>query len=651
MMRICLVNMPLAPLSLPSLALTQLKSKVDSEFAGKDVHTEIHYFNLDFCQFFGIKNYQFLTANDYSAGKNFGEWYFRQEAFPELPDNKAAYFERYELDMENWFKVSEAKNGFKRNQFIHRKMLQVVDALSTKRHELGAFLDKLILDNGLHKADIIGLTSMFQQNLPCFALARRIKLFNPAAKIIMGGANCESPMGEKIVQYVSAVDYVFSGSALSSFPTFVDHCLQGQNGACDQIDGVFSIRNQGIVKSLGKEMSINEVVELDYNSYLEKATPILRCVSQKPALLFETARGCWWGAKAHCTFCGLNGGTMAYRAMKPEVAIPFLSQLFNRYAAQVDRFNCVDNIMPKEYPAEVFNELDVPEGMTIFYEVKSDLSFEDMEILKSKGITVIQPGIEAMDSSILKLMRKGVTSVKNIKTLRNGAIAGIYTHWNLLFGFPGEQEDPYLHYEKMLPALFHLIPPDVMATVRFDRYSPYHMQAKEYGLDLKPMEIYYYLYPDISEEDMMNLVYYFEDQKEGQGYRKLSFKFYQRLQEIHKQWINRWNAYDHKEIPEVYFTKEVNQVYDSRTGTVVLHQVSYSQAEILHVLEEPSNAGKLRAVIGEEFRSTLEQDLQDLIDKRLVFHDHMKSFISLVFAAPIRKLHANKELLQHEVQD
>ena len=26
-------------------------------------------------------------------------------------------------------------------------------------------------------------------------------------------------------------------------------------------------------------------------------------------ILFESARGCWWGEKQHCTFCGLNGSS------------------------------------------------------------------------------------------------------------------------------------------------------------------------------------------------------------------------------------------------------------------------------------------------------------------------------------------------------
>lgn len=38
-------------------------------------------------------------------------------------------------------------------------------------------------------------------------------------------------------------------------------------------------------------------------------------------LQFETARGCWWGAKQHCTFCGLNGDTMNFRSKSPARAV------------------------------------------------------------------------------------------------------------------------------------------------------------------------------------------------------------------------------------------------------------------------------------------------------------------------------------------
>lgn len=36
-------------------------------------------------------------------------------------------------------------------------------------------------------------------------------------------------------------------------------------------------------------------------------------------LVLEGARGCWWGEKHHCTFCGLNGSLMKFRSKPPKV--------------------------------------------------------------------------------------------------------------------------------------------------------------------------------------------------------------------------------------------------------------------------------------------------------------------------------------------
>ena len=38
--------------------------------------------------------------------------------------------------------------------------------------------------------------------------------------------------------------------------------------------------------------------------------------AQGVLLPIETARGCWWGVKNHCTFCGLNRAGMEFRSKR-----------------------------------------------------------------------------------------------------------------------------------------------------------------------------------------------------------------------------------------------------------------------------------------------------------------------------------------------
>lgn len=50
--------------------------------------------------------------------------------------------------------------------------------------------------------------------------------------------------------------------------------------------------------------------------------------------------------------------------------------------------------------------------MSMFYEVKADLSEADMEVLAKTGVKFIQPGIESLATSTLKLMKKGTSAFR-----------------------------------------------------------------------------------------------------------------------------------------------------------------------------------------------------------------------------------------------
>ena len=44
-------------------------------------------------------------------------------------------------------------------------------------------------------------------------------------------------------------------------------------------------------------------------------------------LLYESARGCWWGATSHCTFCGISDQALAFRSKRPERVVQELLEL------------------------------------------------------------------------------------------------------------------------------------------------------------------------------------------------------------------------------------------------------------------------------------------------------------------------------------
>src|SRR5262245_9973004 len=223
MFKIALINMPFGDLRLPSIGLTQLKAVLDDEHQGR-VAVDIHYCSHDFAQYLGIGLYRSISSslNHHNAG--LGDWIFRQVAFPFTEDNTEEYFARYYP-----FQTSEVE--------------ALKNTIHEKRAGLEDFIDDLIDRDHLDEANIVGLTSMFMQSVACFAMARKLKERNPQMLAVMGGANCESPMGQEIVRQVEPIDYVFSGPGLKSFTAFVRACLAGEKEECERLDGVFSKKN------------------------------------------------------------------------------------------------------------------------------------------------------------------------------------------------------------------------------------------------------------------------------------------------------------------------------------------------------------------------------------------------------------------------
>ena len=632
MLTVKLVNMPFAALNTPSIALSQLKGIVTKKM-GDRVDLEQLYLNHEFGTYLGSDAFSFIANSGEGHSSGFGEWYFRQAAFPHLQDNAKQYFDRYST------------------HFGPDHMALYERILKRKRETLEPFLDQLIDQYELDSADVVGFTSMFFQTIPSAALARMIKARNPNVLTVIGGANCEAPMGVELAREMDQFDFVFSGFGLVSFPSFLEKVLAGKTQECHQINGIFSKANSGDEsltgvqgdmraflpeqkhRPIGDELDINsEVIPLDYDNFLESYEEHFVYSNVKPYLFFETSRGCWWGQRSHCTFCGLNGGSMVYRAMKPELAVAMLTDLFDRYGDEVSHFSGVDNILPKEYLEHMLPKLEVPEHVSMFYEVKADMSEEQMKVLADAHVFEIQPGIESMATSTLKLMRKGTTAFNNINFLKYSVLYGIYPAWNLLIGFPGETGVTYEKYLSDLHLLTHLPPPDDAFPVRFDRFSPYFMKKDHYQLDLHPLAWYSLAFP-FKEEVLKNLAFYFEDRNYGAEYVKHVSRYVKALKDKVAVWKKIWlDAHEKKaHQPELYFKDRdySNNIHDSRDGEA--RELSISQEAKAVLLACPRPKTPMR-IVGETELSEdeVKKGIDEAMDKGLVYSEG-KSIMNIVF--------------------
>ncbi len=364
---------------------------------------------------------------------------------------------------------------------------------------IAAHLHEVVAAIAAHRPRIVALTSTFQQNMGAFAIARRVRVALPDALIVIGGANVAGVMATGLARVFDCVDYFFDGEGDTVFPAFCeDHLRRGVRPAsrivaCEPVS----------------DMAASPAAdESDFMAALRE----LQDAGRLPAALphyadYESSRGCWWGVKNHCTFCGLNAKGMAFREKSADRVVEEIAEVAARWPGRVVR--TVDNIMPTSFFANVLPRLAAkahrPE---LFYEVKANLKEAQIAQMRRAGIASIQPGIESLSTPVLKLMRKGVSAHQNITLLRLCETYGMRVGWNLIYGFPGEKLEHYRESLALMPLIAHLRPPDGFSRIMLDRFSPYHSDSESFGIaGSVPFESYYGLYPPDAPLD--DIAYHF----------------------------------------------------------------------------------------------------------------------------------------------
>ncbi len=122
---------------------------------------------------------------------------------------------------------------------------------------------------------------------------------------------------------------------------------------------------------------------------------------------------------------------------------------------------------------------------------------------------MIQPGIEALSTSLLKRMDKGVAARQNIALLRYARSVDLSLSWNLLYQIPGDRLEEYQQTLDLLPLLRHLHPPSGLLPLMIDRFSPYYDNPAKHGVrNLRPWESYAEILP--AHAEVAKVAYHFD---------------------------------------------------------------------------------------------------------------------------------------------
>jgi ribosomal peptide maturation radical SAM protein 1 len=403
------------------------------------------------------------------------------------------------------------------------------------------------------------------------ALARLLRQQMPGVPIVFGGYAVEGPPGHEVLKAFPFVDAIAEGDGEPIIGPLARSSVG--DGELDRVPGIVTRTNGHGMARAGFELDHSPTP--DYDDWFADVARLRerdRVRVRTTLLPVESSRGCWWGQKHHCVFCGIDENTLIYRRKRPDTILAQLAELRAKYGNDIP-FRFSDYILPQNYLTDLLPQLAAIEPRyELQCEIKANQSDAKMAAFARAGFTELQPGIESFSSEVLALMKKGVRAIHNVATIKQSYVHGIVLHYNVIWGIPGEKAEWYRHMLSQLPRLYHLPPPISRTEAIVTRAAPLQTTPDAYAADARPR--HHRCYDALFSTDFLtrtgfsldNYAYYFDRY----------FSFSQELEELY--WLLAL-AVDHwKQIHrhrDVFLTWEATEdglhIRDNRFGPLEAH--------------------------------------------------------------------------------
>ena len=606
---VCFVSMPVSDISMPSMALSLMKSFLTR--AG--ISSVVDYEHLHYADRQGPEVYQ--LASFASSDLLVGEMIFARAAHGGNTLRSLSDYVRWVQDV----RIPQSGASPRDVQVARTRWLEKLAGWQT---EAADYIEEAAARVLAFHPRIVAFVSMFQQTNANIALARRLKREPNPPIIVVGGANCMGDLGAALIEHIEAYDYVFIGEADEIFADVCGRLLKdGEIPPGELPYGVMSRRSprpETVMHRVTK--SVEDLPIPDFDDFFHTFHSLFPD-EDNIRFMVEGSRGCWWGRNKPCTFCGLNGPARNYREKTTERLADEIEVLSKRYP---EAKSCVftDSILShtqmKELPAAI-RARNIK--LQFFTEIKANITEADVRSLSEAGFVQLQPGLESLQDDVLKLMNKGCRAIRQIETLKSCRAYKMMLAWNLLCGFPGEKEAYFSEMAELLPKVMHLASPNQVAHIVFQRYGEYTENPEKYGLRLRPARGYDFAYADRAFIDRSAYIFEPEDEKELPAYRNISEKGegYRKLKALVNQWIMERSSPQRLDMED---TGNAVDIYDMRT--IARHTVYHLEgvrADIYRacraVRQEEPLLGELGAKYGE---AEIREALAWLCEENLMVH-------------------------------
>ncbi|HSO09425.1 MAG TPA: RiPP maturation radical SAM C-methyltransferase [Desulfoprunum sp.] len=582
--RATLISMPWALFNRPSLQLAALKAYVEREMEAEI--TTLHPF-LHIAAAIGIDVYRRISQTSWA-----GEALFAPLVFPGQRDKARRLF-----------RESLRQSGVGGNLPDYDELVVTIDTACRSwlaRQDFSA-------------CRLLGFSVCFGQLLSSLYLARLIREQGCSAPVVFGGSSCSGPIGRGLLRHFPQIDYVVDGEGerpLLGLCTFV---AGKHDGLPEHVIG-----RTALATAPCHQLEDLDLLPIpDFRPYFTEIKAVFPELPFIPVLPLEFSRGCWWN---RCAFCNLNLQWQGYRhksAPRMTAEVETQSQAYRC----LDFFFTDNALPPRE--ADLFFHRQGQSGRDhrFFAEIRGTADRDQLAAYRSGGLHVIQVGIEALSTSLLQKMSKGLTVIDNIAIIRDSAAAGIRLDGNLILEFPGSTAE---EVAETLANLDVLLPfrPLAKAVFFLGHGSPVCRAPRTFGISgLASERRYRALLPPEIAQDIGTLIMDYRGGRRRQ--RQLWRPVADRIGAWHEFHRNR----PHSDQPALSYRDggEFLIIRQERIDGPPLHHRLYGRSREIYLYCERI---RTRAEIQQRFHplsiSALDAFLGDLHRKRLLFQDDEK---------------------------
>ena len=463
---VVLASLPWAPAQEPSLALGLLTA----ELRRHSIPTKALYLNT-----WLLKYVTYQTYVDVAAYWGLNEFVFTEVLSPDEDDSQIAT-------------LAERCSAMRANVSPSQRYPtpdELLEMLLRFRGEVALdYLEECADEILKHEPTLLGLTCMFDQTMASVALAKLVKGRSPETMVVLGGYALEGPPGEQVIKSFRWIDAIARGDG----EPIIESLARASVGEAD-LHTIPGVETRSGRADCQVNIDLQDSPDPDYSDWFATISALaetdgIRIVTG--ALPVESSRGCWWGQRKHCVFCGIDDVTLRFRFKPAERTLKMLQSVRDLYGDHALRFS--DYILPREYFTELLPELGrVEPRYRLHCEIKANQTSENVSLLARAGFEEVQPGIESFSSEVLRLMDKGVTGIQNVALLKYGYLERVVIHYNFLYGIPGETAEAYREMLDHIPRLYHLTPPVSRTEAIVTRFAPMQANTGRFGSSRSPV--------------------------------------------------------------------------------------------------------------------------------------------------------------------